>query len=236
MPGWLQAQKFSLPNISLFCVKAVKDTDHHLITHWHSPPLFPFPYSLCLDLSGLWTSSSCASCTLKISVTTIKAAENCTQEHNGDINKFLYFHCIYNRGTQNKQTWDVWTWESFMMWQQLKKLPKQDVVGLHLFYTAFLSYPVAPTFFLCSMSYQTDGWSAATKQVLCGSEAGKKNLWHQSAHSYVQLFFLFSWASLSDHCQREHRGPAQRVPWEDAVLCCAHSGRAERTACSLSHP
>lgn len=174
VPGWFQGQKFSLPNTAFLYdrLQRTQTITWSLTGAYHHFSSFLIAFA--------WTSLG-SEHPLVVLPAHSKSLSPPYRQHtithrNTMWDKFLYCQCIYNKGIQNKQTWDVWTWESFMMWQQLKKLPKQVVVGLCLFYTAFLSYPVAPTFFVCSMCYQADGWSAATKQVLCGFEGEEKSM------------------------------------------------------------
>lgn len=122
------------------------------------------------------------------------------------------------------------------MCQQLKKLPQQVVVGLCLCFTqpSWVIQWLLPFSSAACGARQIADLLQQSKFYVVLKEG--KNLWYQSAHSYVHVFFLLWSATLSDHCQREYRGPAQLVPCEDAGLHCAHSERAKRTACSLNHP
>lgn len=84
---------------------------------------------------------------------------------------------------------------------------------------AFLSYPVAPTFFLCSVSYQTDGLSAATKQVLCGSEGGKKKIYGTKVFTAMFRFSSCSHELPSQTTARENTEDWLSL-YLEKVQCC----------------
>lgn len=158
--------------------------------------------------------------------------QNYTQENNGEIINFCTVTAFTIKGHRtNMRCMDLGVFHDVTATEEIAQTGRHWFVSV--FYTAFLGYPVAPTFSLCSMCCHTDGWSAATNQVLCGFEGGEKSMAPKCSH-YAHVFFLLRWATLSDHCQREYRGLSQLVPWADAGLHCACSGRAKRTTCSLS--
>lgn len=57
-----------------------------------------------------------------------------------------------------------------------------------VFYTAFLGYAVAPIFSLCTMCCQMADLQQQSKFYVVLKEG--KNVWYQSANSYVHVFFL----------------------------------------------
>lgn len=161
----------------LFSGKDEKDTESHLISHWCSPPLLPFPCSLCLNPSGIWITCSCAFCTLKSSITTVYTAQNQAQVCNVEINHVLWHHCLeWTEGwTQSKLTWDLGTQSLLTIWSNWRNCPVDWGWFVSVFYTVFLYYQRAPTTFLCRMYYRwlPDRW------LICCNEASPTCFWRK---------------------------------------------------------
>lgn len=161
VPGWFQVQKFSLPNSS-FSGKAVKDTEHHLITgaHLHfSPSLIAFAWTSL----GSEHTLCCALCTLKVCHHHTDGTKLYTGTQWWDISILvLSLHLQKGDTEQTNMTYmDLGVFHDVAAAEEIA--PAGCCWFVSVLYTALLGYPVASPFFLCSTCCQTDSWSAATK-------------------------------------------------------------------------
>lgn len=129
-------------------------------------------------------------------------------------------------------------WKSLRMWQLLKKLPQSLGVGLCWCFTqpSCISQWLLPFSSAACVTdgCKTDAWFAATKHV---PHYFWRNLWYQCERSKLCMCFLPALISylhrrLSE--SRKQRTCSACTVWRCMVT--AHSGRANRTACSLGHP